>query len=54
MTVSHLITIINRAIRRSKPSVMIDLDVFDPCDRRAVYYGGVVFMGRAANQEGSP
>ena len=52
MTVSGFITTINRAIRRSKPPVTIDLDVFDIHNRRAayIYIGNVVFMGRAANQ----
>ena len=53
MTVPAFITIINRAIRRTKPIARIDLDVFDPFDRRAayVYLGNMSSLGRAANQE---
>lgn len=38
--------------KRRRPFVSIDLDVFDPHNRRAVqlYCGNVTFLGRAANK----
>lgn len=55
MTVSALITIINRAIRRTRPIARIDLDVFGPNrTRRAVYLmiGCSLFLGAPANDDG--